>query len=146
MSFIRTTMMRAALFWDAVDKFASPFFFLGLRLWVGLIFFRSGLQKLQDWEGTLYLFQHEYMVPLLPFSWAALSATFFELVAAPMVMIGLLTRLAALPLLAMTTLIQLTYLQHDHHWAWGAVFLLLILKGPGTLSCDTLVVCALRRK
>jgi putative oxidoreductase len=30
------------------------------------VFFRSGTQKLSDWNSTLMLFQNEYHVPILP--------------------------------------------------------------------------------
>tara|TARA_A100000171_G_scaffold52210_1_gene69550 strand:+ start:1815 stop:2267 length:453 start_codon:yes stop_codon:yes gene_type:complete len=141
MPLFRTIIQQSIALGDHLDKYLSPVLFLGLRIWVGMIFFRSGLQKLEDWDNTLDLFQYEYAIPFLPHSFAAYSATFFELIAAPLLMVGFLTRLSAFPLLGMTIVIQLTYLQHEHHYAWGTVLLLIILKGPGALSLDQLVQC-----
>lgn len=131
---------------DRLDKYLSPLLFLGLRLWIGMVFFKSGLQKFGSWESTVQLFQYEYAVPFLPPVFVAYSATFFELVAAPLVMVGFLTRLSALPLLIMAIVIELTYLQHEHHYAWSAVSLLLILKGPGVLSLDKVLECWCSKK
>ena len=37
---------------------------LGARLYIAKVFFMSGLNKIQDWQTTLYLFTEEYKVPL----------------------------------------------------------------------------------
>jgi hypothetical protein len=53
---------------------------LGARLYVAWVFFKSGLTKLNNWEGTLELFEYEYVVPVLDSVTAAYLATFVELV------------------------------------------------------------------
>src|SRR5271170_7512698 len=55
------------------------------------VFFRSGTQKLADWNATLLLFQNEYRVPLLPPHLAAYMAASLELGCSVLVLIGLLT-------------------------------------------------------
>ena len=45
------------------------------RLWVASVFFTSGWLKLTAWDSTLYLFESEYQVPLLPWLWAAYLGT-----------------------------------------------------------------------
>ncbi len=52
---------------------------LAARVFVGMVFFRSGLTKIADWETTLFLFTDEYHVPLLPPYVAAVAGTFGEL-------------------------------------------------------------------
>ena len=43
-----------------------PVLLLFCRLWVAYVFFNSGLTKIATWDSTLYLFEYEYQVPLLP--------------------------------------------------------------------------------
>ena len=52
----------------------SPFGDLLLRCWVAYAFWVSGLTKIQTWDSTLYLFENEYNVPLLPPELAAYLA------------------------------------------------------------------------
>ena len=44
---------------------ATPLLF-AFRWYVALQFLKSGWLKVSDWDSTLYLFQEEYHVPLLP--------------------------------------------------------------------------------
>ncbi len=48
-----------------------PVLLLFCRLWVAWVFFNSGLTKIATWDSTLYLFELEYQVPLLPWELAA---------------------------------------------------------------------------
>jgi putative oxidoreductase len=77
---------------------AAPLIDLAIRVYVAEVFFRSGLLKLGNWEGTLYLFANEYRVPLLPTTAAAWLGTFTELFFPVLLAIGLATRFAALSL------------------------------------------------
>ena len=45
-----------------------PLLLLFCRLWVAWVFFNSGLIKISSWDSTLYLFELEYQVPILPLS------------------------------------------------------------------------------
>jgi putative oxidoreductase len=112
------------------------------RLWMARVFFRSGLTKIGDWNNTLYLFANEYSVPLLPPGIAAFSAASIELAAPVFLVLGLASRLAALPMLAMTAVIQFTYENHPDHAVWAMLLGTILCFGPGTLSADYL----LRRK
>ena len=49
---------------------------LAIRLHVANVFFKSGLTKIDDWDKTVFLFQEEYHVPLLPPEAAAFLGTF----------------------------------------------------------------------
>jgi len=117
----------------------QPFWLLGLRIWIAVVFFRSGLTKIEDFDNTIALFADEYRVPLLPPYLAALSGTFFELVCPLFLTLGLLTRLAALPLLVMTAVIQFTYLDHVQHYYWAIILITLVLFGPERISLDRLL-------
>ena len=117
----------------------EPLWWVLLRVWIALVFFKSGLTKIEDFETTIMLFEEEYQVPMLSPYFAALSATFFELVMPVALVLGLATRFAAIPLLIMTVVIQFTYMDHVQHYYWGIVLLGLILHGGGKLSADYLI-------
>lgn len=106
------------------------------RLWVARVFFQSGLVKTSDWGNTLYLFTHEYSVPLLPPAWAACSATVFELACPVLLVCGLGARLATVPLLVMTMVIEFTYTDNPEHFIWIMVLGTILCFGPGVVSAD----------
>lgn len=129
---------------DLIARVGGPIVDLLIRLAIFRVFFWSGLVKIHDWNGTVQLFQYEYMVPQIPPSWAAVLATGFELGASSLVLVGFLTRLAALPLLGMAIVIQFVlgaanpdYNQLEHY-LWMVLLLHLVIRGPGLLSLDHL--------
>ena len=111
------------------------------RIGIAAVFFRSGLTKLDNWMLTVQLFKDEYRVPLLPPEIAAHLAAFNELVLPAFIVAGLATRLAALPLLGMTLVIQLFVYPSSwvDHAMWAALLTLLIARGAGTMSLDHLI-------
>lgn len=118
----------------------QPAWWLLVRLWLATVFFKSGLVKLEDMETTILLFTHEYAVPVLPPALAAYSATLFELACPVLLVLGLATRLAALPLLFMTAVIQFTYLDHVTHYYWALLLTGLMLHGAGKWSFDAIIM------
>ncbi|MDP3605106.1 MAG: DoxX family membrane protein, partial [Polaromonas sp.] len=68
---------------------------LAARIYVGQVFFLSGLTKLRDWEITVALFTDEYRVPLLPPAVAAFMGTAGELVLPVLLVLGLAGRFSA---------------------------------------------------
>ncbi|MFW0778137.1 MAG: DoxX family protein [Rickettsiales bacterium] len=120
---------------ELLNKLES-FWWLFLRIWIAMIFFKSGLTKIDNFETTVFLFADEYQVPLLPPYFAALSATFFELAMPVLIVLGLATRFAVLPLIIMTAVIEFTYLSHAQHIFWAIVLVGLLLHGAGKLSAD----------
>lgn len=120
-------------------KFSSklqPVILLVARLVVAQVFWLSGLQKISNFDNTLALFQTEYAVPLLPPFIAAIMATFFELTCSVLLALGLAGRLATLPLLVMTAVIQFTYDQNVQHTYWALLLGTILAFGPGKFSCD----------
>jgi putative oxidoreductase len=67
---------------------------------------------------------------LLPIALAAGSATAFEMLMPPLLVLGLFARPAALPLIAMTMVIQFTYLDHVDHLYWILLLGLILTFGP----------------
>jgi putative oxidoreductase len=75
---------------------------------------------------------------------AAALATTFELLCSTMLVVGLGTRLATLPLLAMIVTIQLFVYPRawPEHLVWGSILLFLLTRGPGAVSIDHLIARA----
>jgi len=111
---------------------------LPLRLAVATVFWNSGTTKLASWDTTLQLFEEEYRLPLLPPELAAYMAASVELTTPVLLMLGFLTRPAALVLLGMTTIIEVfVYPQAwPTHIQWAAMLLVLLCRGPGKFSLD----------
>jgi putative oxidoreductase len=111
------------------------------RLAIASVFLPAGLLKLASWQSTIALFQEEYKVPLLSPLVAAVMATAFELACSSLLIAGLATRLATLPLLGQIATIQLfVYPQAWHeHLVWGSILLFLLTQGGGTISADHLL-------
>jgi len=117
---------------------------LAVRLYLLQVFFRSGLSKLQDWDSTLFLFQEEYHVPLLPPALAAVMGTAGELGLSALLALGVLSRPAAVGLFMVNLVAAISYPDISaaglkDHELWGVLCLVLALFGPGALSVDGLV-------
>ena len=114
---------------------------LPLRLAVATVFWNSGMTKLADWNATLSLFTDEYQVPLLPPELAANLALALEVTTPVLLILGLLTRAAALVLLGMTAVIEIfVYPQAwPTHIQWAAMLLVLLCRGAGSFSLDALI-------
>ena len=133
---------------DGVDRLFQQFdrvpyavLALPLRLAVATVFWNSGMTKLADWNATLSLFTDEYQVPLLPPELAANLALALEVTTPVLLILGLLTRAAALVLLGMTAVIEIfVYPQAwPTHIQWAAMLLVLLCRGAGSFSLDALI-------
>lgn len=114
------------------------------RLAIATTFLRSGLTKIDGFAlkpTTFFLFENEYKLPLLPPEVAAYMATAAELSMPVLILSGLLTRLAATVLLAMTLVIEIFVYPNafDTHGVWAVTMLYLMKYGPGSLSLDHLL-------
>jgi putative oxidoreductase len=108
------------------------------RLSTASVFLRAGLTKIASWETTVQLFADEYKVPVLSPEHAALMATTFELGCSTLLVLGLGTRLATLPLLGMIAVIQ-TFVYpgaYSEHLTWGSILFFLLTRGGGAWSLD----------
>lgn len=118
------------------------------RIAVGHVFWASAQSKLTSWPVTLQLFALEYRVPVLPPEVAASLATAAELSGSVLLFAGLLTRLAALQLLGVVTVIQLFVFPGNwpEHLLWASGLLLLFARGPGIISLDFIASRLLTRR
>ena len=111
------------------------------RLAIASIFLKAGLIKASSWETTVALFRDEYRVPLLPPEVAGALAMTFELSCSTLLLLGLATRLATLPVLGMIATIQL-FVYPDalpEHVVWASILLFLLTRGAGPISLDHLI-------
>ncbi len=125
---------------------------LALRFALAVPFFLSGLTKWDGWfqlsNGALYLFTQEFQLHLfgnlyaypVPKIMAALSGA-GEIVLPILMVLGFATRFAALGILCMTLIIQLTVPDGwaSFHLPWAAMALAVMTYGPGMLSVDHLL-------
>ena len=115
------------------------------RFSIAYIFWNAGIVKITSWQPTVALFANEYHVPILPPEFAAMLAAAVELTCPVLLVLGLATRLATLPMLAMTLVIQ-TFVYPDlwHiHLLWVTILLFILTKGPGAISLDHFIAKAL---
>ena len=111
------------------------------RLAIAAVFLKGGLAKTANWMLTVQLFADEYQVPLLPPEIAAMMSVTFEFGCSILLVLGLATRLATLPLLGMLAVIQ-TFVYPNawsDHLTWGSILLFLLTRGGGALSLDRLL-------
>ena len=111
------------------------------RFAIASVFWHSGQAKIASWQSTILLFTNEYHVPLLSPEVAAALAASCELGGSVLIALGLLTRLATLPLLGLVLVIQ-TFVYPENwveHLTWAAMLVFLLTRGPGPVSCDSLL-------
>lgn len=126
---------------SGLEDYLAPVLDLAIRIWVGMVFFQSGLTKIQSWDTTLSLFENEYAVPLLPTELAAYLGTATELVFPVLLVLGLGGRLSAAVLFVFNIIAVLSYPDlgevgiKDHQY-WGLLLLIPLLHGPGKISID----------
>jgi putative oxidoreductase len=147
---------RAIALWSRLDiglatvPAALPL--LALRVALAIPFWRSGLTK---WDGFLnlstgarYLFEQEFKLHIFGQAFAypapltmAFLAGLGEIILPILLVLGLGTRFAALGILAMTIIIQLTVPDGliNFHLPWFAMALALVVYGGGMLSADRLL-------
>lgn len=128
------------------------------RVSIAAVFWKSGQTKVEGFavdlvSGTfelgvprlsgsaVYLFSHEYKLPVLSPEFAAHAAAFCEHFFPVLILLGLATRFSALALLGMTLTIQLFVYPDAYptHGTWIAILLYLMAKGPGAFSIDHLI-------
>jgi len=118
------------------------FLALVMRFAIAAIFFQSGRTKVEGiltiTDSTYELFRDEYKIPLVPPEIAAHMAAYAEHFFPVLLVLGLCTRLSALALLGMTTVIEV-FVYPDAwptHLSWAGLLLYLVARGGGMLSVD----------
>jgi putative oxidoreductase len=124
---------------------------LAIRVWLAMPFWSSGLTKWVSFPTQLgssvqYLFANEFMLHLpggpypMPFPYAsAWLSGMGEIILPIMLVAGFLSRPAALGILGMTLVIQLTIPDGwPVHIQWTGAALAILVLGPGMFSVDWL--------
>ena len=126
---------------DFLGRFPISIVQLLFRLAVATVFLKAGLTKIASWEFTVQLFADEYAVPVLPPEIAARMATTFELGCSVLLIAGLATRVATLPMLGMIATIQLFVYPsaYAEHLTWASILIFLLTRGAGPWSLDRLL-------
>jgi putative oxidoreductase len=117
---------------------AIPFFNSGLTKWDGFLTLSTGARYLFEEEFRLHIFGSQFPYPM-PLAMAA-AAGIAELLLPILLVLGLFTRYAALGLLAMTAVIQLTIPDGwaNFHLPWAAMALTLVVYGGGRIALGSL--------
>jgi putative oxidoreductase len=126
---------------DFLEKVPYALLALPLRIAIATVFWSSAMTKLANWDTALSLFADEYRLPLIPPEIAAYMAVGVELSTPVLLVLGLITRVAALTLLGMTAIIEIFVypLAWPTHIQWAAMLLILLCRGAGGLSLDHLL-------
>ena len=133
--------------YELADTFArgmdwlAPGFLLVPRLYVAMVFFKSGLTKSMDFSSTVALFENEYKVPVISPMLAALAGTAAELALPAFFVLGLLSRPTALAFFVFNIVAAISYPDISDagvkdHMMWGLMMLVVLFFGPGRFSLD----------
>ncbi len=118
---------------------------VGIRLWLFKAYFFSGWLKTKNWASTVFLFENEYHVPLLPAEMAAYLGTALEIALPIILLVGFCTRACASVLFIFNLSMVAFYpflwttdgtLGLYQHITWGLMILVLMAYGPSKLSLD----------
>src|SRR3954469_19858187 len=134
-------VLRIRQLYDRLGLLPLSIIQLMARFSMAIIFWRSGQAKIANWDLTLQLFANEYKVPVLPPEFAAPMAAAVELSTPVLLVLGLFTRLATLPMIGMTLVIQIFVYPQSwaDHLTWMTMLLLLLSRGTGVFSLDHLL-------
>jgi len=141
------------------DKLATdilqPIVNFGVRFYIAYIFFKSGLTKVDSNfmvpQATIDLFDWEYNAPIneffgfqIPAALSANLASYAELIFPILLVIGFLSRPAAVGLFILNAVAMIYVASTDfaavgiwQHTAWGAMLGLVIIYGPSKFSLDS---------
>jgi putative oxidoreductase len=112
------------------------------RISIAALFLQSGRTKVDGWlhvsDSAIELFRDEYKLPVLSPDLAAHVSAYAEHLFPVLLVLGLFTRLSALALLGMTTVIEI-FVYPDAwptHLSWAGLLLYLVARGAGPISMD----------
>jgi putative oxidoreductase len=134
--------LQAVIAW--LGRFPLALLQLAFRFSIASVFWHAGMTKIASWDTTISLFRDEYMVPVLPPQLAATMAATVELSCPVLLVLGLATRLATLPMLGMTFVIEVFVYpeQWIEHLMWASILLFILTRGPGPLALDHVIARA----
>jgi putative oxidoreductase len=130
----------------ALAKITDSAALLVARLTVGVLFVSTGWGKVHNLAKVTDFFT-ELGIPMPAFN--AVLASYAELVCGSLLVIGLASRLASVPLMVTMVVAILTAKRSELHgisdlfgfveWTYFAILLVIFAMGPGKVALDTLV-------
>jgi len=120
-----------SLGWPILDVF--------VRIGLAQQFFISGVLKVTNWQGALFLSEYQYRVSWMDPVSAAYIGAAIELLCPILLAAGLLTRYTALPMLILSLVVQFNYNAVDSQLFSAALLGWLVVYGAGPLSLDALL-------
>lgn len=109
------------------------------RLTLAQAFFVSGMLKISDWDNAIYLATHEYPVSWMNPVMAATIGVAIELICPVLLALGLMTRLAVLPLIILTAIAQIVYQPVNTQVFWLIILGYWVIMGTNKDSLDHLL-------
>ncbi|MGQ0677289.1 MAG: FAD-dependent oxidoreductase [Rhodospirillales bacterium] len=139
------TFARALDALGLAERAAGPLLDLLIRWWLASIFWVSGILKIANWQTALDLARNEYPVSWMDPVAAAYLGAAIEIACPVFLVLGLGARLAAIPMLILSLVIQFNYKELPDHLFWAILLGWLVVRGPGALSLDHAIAPAIRR-
>lgn len=131
---------------NLMNRIPSDLVKFTLRVGLAGIFWASARTKVTGFmtisDGTYYLFEEEYRLPLLPVDISVPLTTYAEHILPVLLVIGLAARFSALGIFLMTLVIQIFVYPAafwSTHLGWFAMALAVMATGPGRWSIDRLI-------
>ena len=128
-----------AEFCSLITLWLAPLYLLGFRLLIGVTFVSSGLGNAGDPASAVFILLPDYHIHMEVSAAAASAITIAELALPAWLVVGLATRLSALPLLLLAMFLELHAISGTVHLQLAAMLALLLARGPGRLSLDELL-------
>ncbi len=130
---------------EFLDKIKPVVNFI-VRLYLASTFLFLGLDKIQNWDTTLFLFQNDYQIPLVSHSIATVLAIAIQIACPVMLVLGYGTRFAALILFVTTLMSNFFYQQYVEYNYWMLVLAMLMCYGADKFSLDCYMLGKLKAK
>jgi putative oxidoreductase len=140
--------VKVSNFITKIFDWLTPFFILGIRIYLARIFLWSGYLKLTNWTTTVYSFKTDFKTGIIPPDIAAILGTGAEILFPILLLIGFGARIPALCLFIFNFLSVIFYpmlLLPEYacalkdHILWGVLILIPLFYGHGKISLDYLL-------
>ena len=121
---------------EFLEQHIRPFLDFIIRLWMSYVFLNAGIMKVMSYSSTVLLFSEAYTVPGLAPEIFVIISIIFEILFSVMLILGVATRFAAIPLLLMTAVVEFYMYSHVEHLYWAVLLMRMLVRGPGHISID----------
>ena len=121
---------------QVAETWGVPLIDLLIRIWIARAFFWAAVLKTTDLEPTIWLYTFVHPVAGVAPETAAWLQMTAELACAPLLFFGLMSRLAALPLLLFSAQLHIAYPAVSDSLYWMLLLGALMVRGPGLISLD----------